>query len=438
MRIALVVPPAKLVRDMAGGLGFDGGASVVLPPLDLLIMASSLRQGGHQPKVFDGEPAESVRAFEPDLVIGTVSLATIEQDADFLFGVGSRVWARTAVTFPAILETILRRGFERCLIGEVDIFIDDILAGKSSGTAWLENDQLKVGPELKVEELDSLPLPDWDALDFSRYRYHLLGSRVATLQTSRGCPFSCAYYCPYPLVQGNRWRAMSPEKVAREVAALAERGIKKVLFRDATFTLNRERSERICDLLQSLGVEWWCETRANCLDRELLRKMHAAGCRGINLGVETGDDSVRTSRAKAGVTRQQLSEIRATARELGLRLHFLLMVGLPEESRRSLYMTYRLVRAMRPDSIGVTIVTPYPGTPLYEDALRKGWVESQDWARYGGHQAVMRTDFLEPAELVRAVSWIERGFAWMRGSWKGRWAERLLAVYFWTWARGKR
>jgi len=266
----------------------------------------------------------------------------------------------------------------------------------------------------------------------SFYHYPLLGKNCTIMQTSRGCPFPCAYYCPYPLVQGREWRAMSPERVYKELADIVRKHkIDKVLFRDATFTLDRRRTIEICQKIirGKLKFSWWCETRINCLDEELLKIMKKAGCKGINIGVETGDSKIMEIQGKPGVSLAQLGEIKKAADKTGIKLHFLLLIGLPKETRRSLYQTFKLIRKLKPYSLGVTVVTPYPGTPLWDEAKKKGWIETKDWSVYSGNLPAMHTDNLKSWEIKLVQKLIQgESFLLKKGLWgkTGLLIEQLL------------
>jgi radical SAM superfamily enzyme YgiQ (UPF0313 family) len=244
--------------------------------------------------------------------------------------------------------------------------------------------------------------------------------------------------CPYPLVQGNRWRVRSAGHVFAEIEDIVERHkIHNILFRDATFTLDRKRAEAICNFIieKKLKVSWWCETRINCIDSGLLTLMKQAGLKGMNIGVETGDPEVMRELAKAGVTFNKLAALRESAKKAGVRLHFLLMVGLPGESKSSLYETFRLVGKLRPESAGVTIVTPYTGTPLYDEAEKKGWIEAADWKNFGGHQGVMHTDRLSRRGLIFARNMIElEQMLLQRGNRAGALGAGALQGIFYLWA----
>lgn len=432
MRVLLINTPTHqrgyVSRSMAGGLGFDSGEAMLLPPLDLAYLASTLRERGHEVRLLDcdaelvSEPAALALAadYKPTAVMATVSLPSLESDCAFLRSIreatGASTFARTLIRDPSCLQELLEKsGAKAAIHGECELDIDRVLTGETqAGTAWLSGGTIGFEAGPLIADLDLLPRPARDLLPNIAYRYPLLGRPVATVQTSRGCPFPCYYYCPYPLVEGRRWRARSPESVYEELRDIViNHGINKVLFRDATFTFDRERTKRICELIvrDHLPLEWWCETRVDRLGDDVLAQMREAGCLGLNVGVETGDEAVMAAQAKAGLSLEKLRRLRDVARNLGLRLHFLLCVGFPQETRRSILATFDLIQDLQPESLGITIITPYPGTPLYEEARQKGWIEVTDWRHYGGHRPVMRTDNLSSAELAEALTFLEQGYA---------------------------
>ncbi len=433
-RIALVNSPSlkkrAVSRTMAGGLGIDGSEALVLPPLDLACLAATLRTAGFAVELIDADPlglddaAVYARLARTSYaaVVATASLPTLDADAAFIAGLRARhpeaqVFVKTLVREPRVLEELLRKsGAHAALHGEPELAIAAIVRGETrEGTAWLAETGLVFRPGTPIADLDALPLPARDLLPNDRYVYPLLGAPVATLQTSRGCPYPCGYYCPYPLVEGKAWRAQSPERIHAELRDVVERyGIRKIYFRDATFTLDQKRIARLCELIRASGwrLEWMCKTRVDCVGDALLEQMAAAGCVGMLIGVETGDEAVmRLKEGKRGLTVPKLAHLRRRTRALGMRLHFLLITGLPHETRTSIVDTYDLVMRYEPDTIGVTVITPYPGTPLHADAERGGWIESRDWRDWGGHQVVMRTPHLSREDLARGRRFVEDGWA---------------------------
>ncbi len=422
MKVLLINSPSgnkSITRDMAGGLGLSSGETVVLPPLELAYMAATLLNKGHEAKIVDSDIYnysnsdiyQIVKEYSPDTVIATVSLPTIYNDCSFINEIRKHskalVITKTGITYPPILKEILEKSqADLCIYGESDINILEIIKREDKkGTAYINNREFIVEEKNFIEDLNKLPLPARNLLDNEKYKYVLLGDKVTIMQTSRGCPFPCSYYCAYPMVQGKTWRSRNPEHVLQEIEDIVNNyKINKILFRDATFTFNKSRVDEICEQIikKNLQIEWWCETRVDCLNEELMCKMKKAGCKGMNIGVETGDSEIMQKQAKIGLTLEKLKKIRDLAKKIGLKLHFLLMVGLPDETKKSLYDTYILISKLNPESIGMCIITPYPGTPLYMEAKEKGWIETEDWARFGGSTPIMHTDNLKSQDLLKA------------------------------------
>jgi radical SAM superfamily enzyme YgiQ (UPF0313 family) len=454
MKLLILNTPTttNIIRDMAGGLGFTNEHPIsYLPPLELAYLAATLLNKGYEVKILDSDAQgykgddifRVIEEYRPEIIIATISLPTVYKDCLFMKQIrkysSARIIAKTNIAYLPILKEILARSSaDLCIYGECDINIDKIITGEEkSGTVQIKDGELMVGENRIIANLDDLPLPARNLLHNEKYRYSLLGDRVTTMQTSRGCPFPCSYYCPYPLVQGEKWRARSPAHVVWEIEDIVKNhNIQNILFRDATFTLNKERVSHICDLIskKKISINWWCETRVDCLDLELMKIMRMAGCRGMNIGVETGDPQLMQTQAKIGLTLEKLKTIRKTALGLGLRLHFLLMIGLPKETKSSLYETYRLIYDLRPETLGVCIVTPYPGTPLYAEAKQKGWIETDDWTRFGGHLPVMHTDHLSSQDLLKVQRMLHQRFYLLNeSSFKSRIKSMILDYRFKRW-----
>lgn len=458
MKIMLINPPSgnrRIARDMAGGLGFSvGGSGILLPPLELAAMAATLSHAGAQVRLLDcdaegsfaQEAYRQVGDYRPERIVAGVSLPGLKGDCLFVKGLrqycSGVIAVKTMIACESLLEEILRRsGADMCIWGEADLEIGEILERRQTrGTASPGAGGITKGSDLIVSDLNSVPISGRSFLRNDRYHYPLLGEEpVTTLQTSRGCPFPCAYYCPYPLVQGSVWRPRSPENIVAEIEAVVRcYGITNILFRDATFTLEKERVLLMCRLLigKKLPVRWWCETRADCLDAPLLRLMKQAGCAGMNIGVETGDESLRQKEAKRGLSAMHLAEIIREARRIDIRLHFLFMIGLPAETKKTIFNTYALLRTVRPESAGFCIATPYPGTPLHELAQQRGWIESDEWSNYDGHHAVMHTDNLSSADVSFAYEKLQRAFMLQKRGLAGILSLRSLERNLETWGKG--
>ena len=431
-KILVINTPSRdktINRDMAGGLGFSGGEGVVLPPLDLLILATTLKKNRWKVKFVDGV-AEQIDDFDYyvklidkekfDFVLGNLSLPTLDDDCRFYRKLKDRfkqikIILKTGINYKEILTRAIKSsGVNLIIFCECDLNIAKYLVDKErAGSIYVEEGKvvMKLQTKVLIDDLDTLPMPDRDLSEKSVYKYSLLAGVSTTMQTSRGCPYPCGYYCPYPLVQGTRWRHMSAGRIVAEMEDIKRRGINNILFRDATFTLGMERTREMCELLikKKLNMVWWCETRINVLNADLLKLMKAAGCVGINVGVETLNAELILSEGKPGVSLPDVIKLRKEAKKCGMKLHFLMIVGLPNDNLEGLYGSLKYLLQLQPESLGVTSITPYPGTKLFDDAKAKGMISNFDWNNFNGGNSNMKTKYLGVAEIEFARKLIMAG-----------------------------
>ena len=294
----------------------------------------------------------------------------------FVENQSKKIAVKTAVQDYEILEKILVKSRADIVIyAECDLHIDQILNGTTvSGIAYFDN-QGNLFSTMQTTLRIWIQYRNLRGIYCRMKNILILSSAMALLRCRQAVDArSPLYYCPYPLVEGKSWRYQSAERVYNEIEALVRRfGIQKILFRDAVFTLDRKRVDSICDMIMQnkLDITWWCETRVDCLDEHLVEKMKHAGCLGINIGVETGDEEVMKHEAKSGLTLEKLRKLRDKAYEIGMKLHFCYPLGFHRETKKSIVDTFDLIRMLRPDSLGITVITPYPGTPLYVKAKER-------------------------------------------------------------------
>lgn len=422
--VLVVNPPARdktINRDMAGGLGYSAGRGVVLPPIDLLNIVSTLKTKKYNVFFVDAiaEKIDSFNYFVQfiqrnniKIVICGLALPTVSEDVSFAKNIISkfpdiRVVFKTGINYKQILEkVIVDSGVEMIIFGECDLTIGEYLEGKRhSASIYWENGKTVfkiITLEDRIKNLDDLPISDRRATKINLYKYTLLPGVATTMQTSRGCPYPCGFYCPYPLVQGKAWRAMSVERVLRELKAIEQLGIKYVLFRDATFTLDNRRTSYLCELIikHKLKIKWWCETRINVLSPTLLRIMKKAGCMGINVGIETLDQELIIYQGKPGVSLSDVLSIRKEAKKLKISLHFLMIVGLPDENLKTISNTFDYLVRLNPESVGFSTITPYPGTEMFDESIKAGLIHDFDWNKFNGNISNMKTKYLSSFDMI--------------------------------------
>ncbi|MEO5337212.1 MAG: radical SAM protein [Magnetospirillum sp. WYHS-4] len=386
--LSLVVPPpvdGSVVSDYAGGLGFEPLGDYVLPPLDLLQIAA-VAQATFEPELLDFAVAPLDRASavnrilesRPDIVIVQADLPTLASTMLFARAIRA-AGVRTLIRIQRIEAPTLRRLnvelADEWLWGDCYFDLPSILEGVPSPFTFCGSD---VPPwPGGGANVGKLPFPLHRLLKPGAYVYPKLG-HCFTVITSRGCPFPCGYFCPYPLVQGNRWQARAPADVIAEIGDALDFGLPPhVLFRDAVFTLDSSRTLDLCSGIERGGLcfTWWCETRADLLDEVQICAMARAGCVGVNLGVETGDEELRLRLLKGRTTDHRLSATTLLLRRYGIASSLLFMCGWPTETVGSLVKTAELIERVRPASAGVVFPTAYPGTQFHDDLVRSGLLD---------------------------------------------------------------
>lgn len=291
-------------------------------------------------------------------------------------------------------EVLLRGGFDVAVMGEGEETILELLSGRDlreiAGIAWKRQGDVVVNPgRPPIGNLDEWPFP----------AYHLAKGHpgetyaVYNLMSSRGCPFPCAF-CASNLLWTRRTRYRTPDNILREIVHAHDRyGYSHFRFDDDTFTLRKGRTLDICRRIRDLPfrVSWGCDTHISTLDEETLREMKLAGCRTINIGIESGSP-VTLKRIKKRLDLDQLDRVLAWARQLGVSTLGYFMVGFPGETNEDVAMTLNLMNASRLTHICCSIFTPYPGTELFDALVAEGalTLPVASWAGFFHHSPTMR------------------------------------------------
>jgi radical SAM superfamily enzyme YgiQ (UPF0313 family) len=234
-------------------------------------------------------------------------------------------------------------------------------------------------------ELDTLPFPAYEKLDGfpGAYKLPIFNyPRVPNTSciSSRGCPYSCSYCDRSVFRRGFRYN--SAEYLYEHLRYLKERfGIRHVNFYDDQFTFHRKRVEAFTGMMidRPLGMTFNCAVRAEHVDPELLRRMKAAGCWMVSLGIETGDRRLLAEhRQHADLDR--IARTIGMIKGAGIRAKGLLMMGLPGETEASIRRSRDYVFSLPIDDFNLAKFTPFPGSPIYETIRELGDFD-EDWEK---------------------------------------------------------
>jgi radical SAM superfamily enzyme YgiQ (UPF0313 family) len=268
-----------------------------------------------------------------------------------------------------------------------------------------------------IENMDELP---WVApvykrdLAIEKYFIGYLRHPYVSLYTGRGCRSKCTF-CLWPqTVGGHRYRVRSPGNVLAEVRWIKENmpEVKEIFFDDDTFTDFRPRAEEIARGLGELGVTWSCNAKAN-VPYETLRVMKENGLRLLLVGYESGNDAILHN-IKKGLRTDIARRFTADCRKLGIVIHGTFILGLPGETVQTIDETIRFALDINPHTIQVSLAAPYPGTELYRQAVKNGWLTENDGLNLVNSEGVQLAPLSYPglaaAQMYKAVAAFYRRF----------------------------
>jgi hopanoid biosynthesis associated radical SAM protein HpnJ len=259
------------------------------------------------------------------------------------------------------------------------------------GISYRHNGSVVHNPDRPVlEDLDALPhvidVYKRD-LDVTRYNVPFLLYPFVSLYTTRGCPAQCTF-CLWPqTLSGHPWRKRSTDDVAREMAKAKEYwpNVREFFFDDDTFNIQKARTIELCTKLKPLKLTWSCTSRVTT-DYETLKAMKEAGCRLLIVGYESGDQQILKN-IKKGATIERALQFTKDCHKLGLVIHGDFIMGLPGETRETIRNTVQFAKQLDVETIQVSVAHAYPGTELYDYAVKNGFmVADNKMVDEGGHQ----------------------------------------------------
>ncbi len=369
------------------------------PPLELGYLASYLRREGYDVLTVDAglhaaaaEVARCAQGYSIAVILAPATRSVVDgADLASLLraqGLPSAVWGTVPDVYPretlesySQFEFILRGdpepgvlGLLRALGGSHPLTAVPGLVYRDAGRV------VAVEGASRLASLDDLPWPARDLLQLDRYPATFQGPPHGHLLSSRGCYYQCTFcgariYGPF--------RTRSAKDVVDEMEHVGGLyGVREFAFRDLTFgPAGHIRS--ICNeiIARGLAVHWYCLSHPAILTPEVLQLMKDAGCRLIDLGVESGDQSV-LDRYRKGTTVEQIRAVFARCRHLGIETQGNVLLGGPYDTPETIRSAVRLLEELNPPLDCVTRVLPIPGTPLYDEVKGTGRLTSLDWSDY--------------------------------------------------------
>lgn len=397
-------------------------------PIYLSYLVAIIRESGYEVGFLDAileemgieEFAREVKRISPDVVVLECSTPSIGYDLEAAAAV-KRLSPRTKTVLVGSHPTVFCReimagnpAVDGVCRGEYDYTVRDLvraLAGGKDwsgvlGLVWRDDGSVKVNPDRPlIENLDELPFPARDVVKSRCYRQGTFrGKNPTTVVTSRGCPHRCVY-CLWPnTLYGHKFRARSAKNVVDELEeAVKKYGVDEVYFDDDSMALDRRRMLEICRLICERGLrfEWIAQCRVDSMDEEVMRAMKKAGCRYLRFGVESGSPRMLETMKKM-ITTGQVSEAFRLARKVGIRTQAFFLFGVPGETRETIRESIEFAKKIRPDSAQFAVVIPHPGTELFSEGQKKGFLRYNDWEDFSACRGMIETPELSLEEVEEA------------------------------------
>jgi len=432
MKIVLIHPPWYDVYEE-----YKHAAKVELftPPLGLCYLAAILKEVfSCEVKVLDAE-AEHMNLDEvvkytlrekPD-VVGITSTTSLHHKARYLFQKIKECNEDIFTIAGGPHTTVLAlRTLEECrsidlgVYGEGELTLCEVVSKLKEnhtnfegvrGTVFRRNEELIMNkPREFVQDLDMLPFPDRNTLKLERYLCSVPSrglKKFTTVITQRGCPYRCIF-CSQRTIFGLKTRFRTVESVINELEEITDLyKIDHILFLDDTLTLFKKRCLELCKLIRERGLDltWEGTTRVDLINRELLTEMKKSGFVRISFGIESGNPKILEI-IKKDIDLAQVKRAFKIAKEVGLETRCSVMLGHPYETRQTAIGTLRFIKNLKEcDQAHISISTPYPGTELYEMAIKgEGGLklltrDFSEFKRYG--KSVVEVNDLSREELIR-------------------------------------
>ncbi len=326
-----------------------------------------------------------------------------------------------------------RSDIDAVVIGEGEVTIVELVRelgraqpdlAKVDGLAWFNGEAMvRNRPRKLVKDLDELPAPAYDLMPMHLYgksRY-LFSPGGTTIHHSRGCVSKCSFCAWWTTMadrkyddEGNaqlrpRWRSKSVDRVFDELELLYHKyGKRGYVWVDESWNIDPRFNDAFAERMLASGMQhkWFAFMRADCLVRDekagILEKLIRAGLSHILIGVERADDDTLGLLDKrfyaGGVAREAIDIFKRRYPEVFVQATFI--VGVKEESPESLQRQLKMAKELDVDFPAFHPITPVPGTPIYDDAIRNGHITEDDFDNFDWLTPVLDSDFMTRDEIA--------------------------------------
>lgn len=290
------------------------------------------------------------------------------------------------------------------------------------GIGYMKDGSVHMNKDRKlIDDLDTLPMPAWDAIEFERYLHEsdytmmTAHNRFMIMMTSRGCPYRCTY-CHN--IFGKRARRRSPEHVMEEISTLYNKyGIREIAIADDIFNVDAKRAEKICDLIIASGmklkISFPSGLRGDIMEDKLIKKLKQAGTYYVAYAIETVVPRLQKIIRK-GLNVEKVREAIERTNKAGIMTTGFFMFGLPTEKKEDVLATVEFALSSKLNMASFMVLQPFPGTTIVDQIKELGYevdldVDAVDYFKvnnkYGELDREELTALLKKANLRFSLNW---------------------------------
>lgn len=403
----------------------------IYPPIGLMYIASYLNDLNVQVKIIDAkienldnkQLKNKIKEFNPDIVGISVLVCSSIKICNDIAKMVKNLNKNTTLVFGGRQPSMMP---EKALkLEEVDIvvrgegeitFRELIIKGSPEdikGISYKSNGNIIHNPERGLmKSLNNLRLPARNLVD--KNNYTLLGMKIDTIQTSRGCPHRCTF-CTTPISNNGTWRPRPVDSIIEELKMISKnRKITDIIILDDNFTANTRRIEELCTKIveckkkgEMNDFKFYAQIRVDSILKspQMIKKMSEAGFWSVLIGIESVNDETLKDMQKRITFNEVLKAIRIL-HLYNISVFGSVIIGFDfNASEEDIIKEINYMKKIDVDILVLNLLTPYPGTPIYKELEEKDLIVTKDWSNYTPFKSVYRTQKLSSKKLQELLQY---------------------------------
>ncbi|RJQ50666.1 MAG: radical SAM protein [Nitrospiraceae bacterium] len=390
-----------------------------MPRLGSILLATILKNRGYNAKVYieDISTPDWTMLEDADLICVS-SITSTAPRAFQIAGMFKKLGIPVAIGGPhstflpdeslQYADYVVRGEGEETIVELLEHLISGKPLDAIKGLSFRRNGQIVHNPGRDlIQNLNDAPVPDFSLV----YKWD---NKVVPVATSRGCPFACRF-CSVIQMFGRQYRHKKIDRILEEIRAAASYKPRHVFFIDDNFAANKKKTKELLRAMiaNNIKIQWSAQVRTDIAkDLELVELMAKAGCFSVYIGFESINPKTLALYNKGQGIEDIENSIRLMKKH-SINIHGMFVLGSDTDDIQTIRNTQKFAKKLDIDSIQFMMLTPLPGTPVFEEIKAQGRLLHTDWSRYDAHHAVFEPILMTPFELhVETLKAMANFYSW--------------------------